>query len=138
MYVIANLAIGGNWAGTPDSTIFPKQLEIDYIRIYERVLTDLSASIASPASGATVSGPLSVVVSASADVGVAKVVQVQQIKLLVDNKVYSTANCGSKTSSVQFYWDIRAIAKGRHSLSSQATDASGNVRLSSPVNVYVR
>lgn len=36
-YVILNLAIGGNWGGKKgiDDTIFPAQLEIDYVRIYQ-------------------------------------------------------------------------------------------------------
>ena len=37
MHVIANLAVGGSWPGAPDvSTVFPNQLEIDYIRVYSR------------------------------------------------------------------------------------------------------
>ncbi len=40
MYLIANLAVGGNWPGSPDaSTRFPATFEIDYIRAYERKLT---------------------------------------------------------------------------------------------------
>ncbi len=36
MYMIANLAIGGNWAGAPDdTTVFPARLTIDYIRAYK-------------------------------------------------------------------------------------------------------
>ena len=39
MYIIANLAVGGNWPGDPDaSTPFPATFEIDYIRAYERKL----------------------------------------------------------------------------------------------------
>lgn len=35
MYMLANVALGGDWAGRPDaSTPFPAQLEIDYIRAY--------------------------------------------------------------------------------------------------------
>jgi len=35
-YFIVNLAVGGNWPGYPDeSTIFPQQLVVDYIRVYE-------------------------------------------------------------------------------------------------------
>jgi beta-glucanase (GH16 family) len=37
MYMIANLAVGGSWAGDPDPTLFPTQLEIDYIRAFKRV-----------------------------------------------------------------------------------------------------
>ena len=35
MYLLANLAVGGNWPGAPDaSTRFPAKLMIDYIRAY--------------------------------------------------------------------------------------------------------
>ncbi len=35
MYLLVNLAVGGNWAGSPDgSTSFPARLTIDYIRAY--------------------------------------------------------------------------------------------------------
>jgi beta-glucanase (GH16 family) len=37
MYLLANLAVGGEWPGNPDaSTPFPSYLEIDYIRVYQR------------------------------------------------------------------------------------------------------
>ena len=37
MYVIANLAVGGNWVGPPNAkTKFPSYLQIAYIRIYQR------------------------------------------------------------------------------------------------------
>ena len=35
MYILANLAVGGDWAGTPDaSTAFPARFSIRYIRAY--------------------------------------------------------------------------------------------------------
>ena len=35
MYMLANLAVGGSWPGSPDSsTPFPSELKIDYIRAY--------------------------------------------------------------------------------------------------------
>ena len=37
MYVIANTAIGGWWPGSPDETTpFPAQYQIDYIRVYQK------------------------------------------------------------------------------------------------------
>jgi len=37
MYILANLAVGGNWPGSPDaSTLFPNHMEIDYVRVYQR------------------------------------------------------------------------------------------------------
>ena len=47
MYLLANLAVGGNWPGSPDSTTpFPATYEIDYIRAYKKKLSpqlDLAA-----------------------------------------------------------------------------------------------
>jgi beta-glucanase (GH16 family) len=37
MYVIANLAIGGDWPGKPDrETVFPGVMEVDWVRVYRR------------------------------------------------------------------------------------------------------
>lgn len=37
MYILANLAVGGDWPGNPDdATPFPGVMIIDYIRIYQR------------------------------------------------------------------------------------------------------
>jgi len=37
MYVLANLAVGGNWPGSPDnSTQFPAEFVLDYIRVYQK------------------------------------------------------------------------------------------------------
>lgn len=36
MYLIMNLAVGGNWPKDPDrSTVFPNSLKIDYVTVYE-------------------------------------------------------------------------------------------------------
>ena len=41
MYLIANLAVGGNWPGSPDAnTPLPAAYEIDYIRAYKKKLSD--------------------------------------------------------------------------------------------------
>ncbi len=35
-YLILNLAVGGNWPGSPDATTnFPAELQIDYVRVYK-------------------------------------------------------------------------------------------------------
>jgi len=35
-FIILNLAVGGNWPGSPDaSTSFPARVEVDYVRVYE-------------------------------------------------------------------------------------------------------
>jgi beta-glucanase (GH16 family) len=37
MFILVNLAVGGNWPGDPDtSTLFPQELLVDYVRVYSR------------------------------------------------------------------------------------------------------
>jgi beta-glucanase (GH16 family) len=34
-YILLNLAVGGNWPGSPNSdTVFPAEMVIDYVRVY--------------------------------------------------------------------------------------------------------
>ncbi|UEM07134.1 family 16 glycosylhydrolase (plasmid) [Skermanella rosea] len=41
MYMLLNLAVGGNWGGNPDqSTVFPAEMRIDYVRAYESILVE--------------------------------------------------------------------------------------------------
>ncbi len=36
-YVILNVAVGGNWPGNPDgTTVFPQQMLVDYVRVYQQ------------------------------------------------------------------------------------------------------
>ncbi|HEX6972639.1 MAG TPA: glycoside hydrolase family 16 protein [Limnochordia bacterium] len=37
MYMLVNLAVGGNWPGSPDEqTPFPSSFDVDYVRVYRR------------------------------------------------------------------------------------------------------
>jgi len=36
-YLILNLALGGNWAGTVDPEIFPQKFIVDYVRVYKAI-----------------------------------------------------------------------------------------------------
>lgn len=35
-YILLNMAIGGDNGGSSDNTVFPRQYEIDYVRVYQR------------------------------------------------------------------------------------------------------
>ena len=36
-YILLNLAVGGDWPGSPNSeTVFPAQLLVDYVRVYRQ------------------------------------------------------------------------------------------------------
>lgn len=34
-YLILNVAVGGNWTGKPDDSIFPQSMYVDYVRVYQ-------------------------------------------------------------------------------------------------------
>jgi len=42
-FIIINLAVGGNWPGSPDATtVFPQTMEFDYIRVYQDMVTEVT------------------------------------------------------------------------------------------------
>lgn len=39
-FLLLNLAVGGDWPGVPDATtLFPQDMRVDYVRVYERALS---------------------------------------------------------------------------------------------------
>ncbi|MEZ4863303.1 MAG: glycoside hydrolase family 16 protein [Caldilineaceae bacterium] len=51
MFLLANLAVGGNWPGDPDSlTPFPSYFDIDYIQVYERACQVFLPTVSVPAA----------------------------------------------------------------------------------------
>jgi Bacterial Ig domain len=86
-----------------------------------------TVSITAPASGATVSGTVSVTANASDNVGVTKV------EFYLDGALTST----DTTSPYSWSWDTTAVANGSHSLTAKAYDAALNVGTSTAVSVTV-
>jgi beta-glucanase (GH16 family) len=42
-YMILNLAIGGNWPGSPDNTtLFPDTMSVDYVRVYQKSINTMA------------------------------------------------------------------------------------------------
>lgn len=54
MYLLVNLAVGGNWAGNPDASFTSDALHVDYIRAYSlaSLIPNSAASAASPVEAA--------------------------------------------------------------------------------------
>ena len=86
-----------------------------------------TTSITSPTAGQTVSGVVTVQVSAQDNVGVT------QVELYQDGGLI-----GTKTSApYNFSWNTNATGNGGHTLTSKAYDAAGNTANSPPVAVTV-
>lgn len=85
--------------------------------------TTPTVSISSPASAATVTGNVAVNVSATDNVGVARV------ELYADN---ATTPIGSATAApYAFTWNSLTVANGIHTLTVKAYDAAGNTKSAS-------
>jgi hypothetical protein len=89
--------------------------------------TPPSATITSPAPGASLSGTVAVAVAAADDLGVVRV------DLYDGSSLVGTASAAPWTIS----WNTAAVAAGAHTLTARATDAASNVGTSAPVVVNV-
>lgn len=86
-----------------------------------------TANISAPLNGETLSGAVTIAVSASDNLGVARV------EFLIDGLL-----AGSDTASpYTFSWNSAAVANGQHTLQARAVDAAGNVGTSSAIVVTV-
>jgi len=100
------------------------------LKAAQTVATDSTApsvSISSPSSGAKVSGIASVGVSASDNIGVARV------ELYVNGSLYAT----DTTSPYGFSWDTASMSDGGATLVAKAYDAAGNIGSSASLSVTV-
>jgi hypothetical protein len=86
-----------------------------------------SVQISTPAAGSTVSGTVSVNVTATDDVGVSRV------DLLVDRTMVGSLSA----SPWRFSWNSTSVSNGQHTLQAVAYDASGNAAASPSVAVTV-
>ena len=87
-----------------------------------------TVAITSPASGATVSGTITVTASASDNVGVAGV------QFRVDG---ISSGAEATTAPYSISWNTATAANGSHTLTAVARDAAGNLGTSAPVTVTV-
>jgi beta-glucanase (GH16 family) len=56
-FLILNVAVGGNWPGNPDeTTVFPQQMFVDYVRVYSGTNAPASATILFQKSGIEAGG----------------------------------------------------------------------------------
>ena len=83
MYMLVNLAIGGNWPGSAPSNFTSAQMQVDYVRAYSLSSLGLSGSTA-PASVHTPQAPTSLAESYAAKAGAALSVSASQGVLVND------------------------------------------------------
>ncbi len=117
---------GGGCAGTAPC-VMAGNTPVTVTATFSLDNTAPTVSIGSPASGASVSGSVSVAVNAADNVAVTRV------ELWVDGALLAI----DTTASGSFAWDSTTKPNGTHSLLAKAYDAAGNVASSTSISVTV-
>ena len=131
-YIIANLAVGGSWPGSPDSaTVFPAYMNIDYIKAWQYADTTFpsvnqwpTVSFVTPANNsyALASSPVALTVSAKDPDGtIARVV------------FYDGTDSAANRTASPFSATLTGIQPGKKIFYAQAYDNAGAFSVTSTV-----
>ena len=129
-YILLNLAIGGNWPGSPDSTTeFPQTMMVDYIRVYKDTsLQNAAVTLSEPIDSSTFNGNSDITITAEAN---AYAGTVTNMEFFQDNIPIGETN----VSPYQMNW--KNVLPGNYHISAVATNAEGYKFGSNYYNVIV-
>jgi len=127
-FIILNLAVGGAWPGNPDnSTVFPQQLVVDYVRVYQNISVPPQINLSSPLNNSTY--------SANSDIPINADVQYNGKISKVEFFQGSLKIGESNLSPYQMTW--RNVSPGNYSISALVTSDSGYQAATAPAIVTV-
>lgn len=129
-HLILNIAVGGTWGGAQgiDPTVFPQQMRIDYVRVYEDATPPPSVALASPAPGASVTpgSPLNISATVGTDGRAVERVAFYQGDGLL-----------GEVAAAPYALTVPAAAEGCYRLTAHVTDAEGYTAQADTVDVTV-
>ncbi|MEM1182164.1 MAG: family 16 glycosylhydrolase [Acidobacteriota bacterium] len=127
-HLLLNVAVGGNLPGNPDATtVFPQEMVVDYVRVYQAPNTPPSVTITEPtAADALVPGEaLTIRVDATDDGSITLVEFLQGNALLGED------------DTAPYELTVPSVAAGCYTLRARARDDQGVLGVSAPVDVTV-
>ncbi|MEO1087448.1 MAG: family 16 glycosylhydrolase, partial [Acidobacteriota bacterium] len=127
-HLLLNVAVGGNLPGNPDaSTVFPQEMVVDYVRVYQAPNTPPTVVITEPtaADALTPGDPLTIRVDATDDGSIASVEFLQGNALLGED------------DTAPYELTVPSVAAGCYTLRARARDDQGVLAVSEPVDVTV-
>lgn len=128
-YLILNVAVGGNWPGSPDaSTQFPQDMTVDYIRVYKHNGERPTIEITSPSNNSLFN--VGETVSFSVETGDSDG-QVQIVEYLGNGKLLGV----SEDAPFNYNWN--ALVRGEYRIIAKARDNDGRTELSRPVIIQI-
>ncbi|MBI9073028.1 MAG: family 16 glycosylhydrolase [Melioribacteraceae bacterium] len=111
-FILLNLAVGGNWPGSPNSsTVFPQTMEIDYVRVYQLSNLYPEINITEPSNNSTFSvhAPINITANVDFEDEIEKVEFYQDAALIGETVVepynmnWNNVEAGSYTISAKTY-----------------------------------
>jgi beta-glucanase (GH16 family) len=127
-YIILNLAVGGDWPGSPvASTVFPQSMEVDYVRVYADASVLPAITMASPLNNAILPEKTDVLLQTTVNFsGSMKKVEFFQGVLKI-----------GETTVAPYEMKWRQPAAGCYQISAKATTVDGVTASSSVINVKI-
>ncbi len=129
-YILLNLAVGGNWPGSPDSTTkFPQTMRVDYIRVYKDTSQQNAAvSLSEPKDSSAFNANSDITITAEAN---AYAGTVTNFEFFQDNIPIGETN----VSPYQMNW--KNVLPGNYHIRAVATNSDGYKFGSNLYNVIV-
>lgn len=132
MYLLVNLAVGGNWPGSPDATTqFPATMEVDYVRTYQLedapIVTppqppkDTTAPMIGKCTSSAGAGMYATSITVTAPIS--DNVGVTRVELAIDGKTVASTT----TAPYSYTLNATSYTPGTHTMTIRAYDAAGNV-----------
>lgn len=125
-FIILNIAVGGNWAGSPDgSTVFPQTMEVDWVRVYQKTVSVPTINITYPQDSTTVYGSFPVMGVSAGSNGI------KYTFLSVDHSSFSPLSDPTNWSQ------NLNLSSGPHNLRVYTVDVSDQASTTYEMNVTV-
>ena len=109
-HILLNVAVGGNWPGYPDgSSVFPQEMVVDWVRVYDTTNDPPTVSIDYPSHGEYLSaGQITIQASASDPDGTIQRVEFYEGETLIDQDTSSPYS--AVWTATQGCYRLRAVA----------------------------
>lgn len=127
-HLLLNLAVGGNLPGSPDeTTVFPQEMVVDYVRVYQVPNDPPTLTITSPGAGDDLPAgqDLTIEVTATDDGTVQEVTFFQDAALLGED------------TEAPFTLTVPNVAEGCYNLRARGRDDAGVSAAADPVEIMV-
>ena len=128
-FIILNLAVGGNWPGSPNSsTVFPQTMLVDYVRVYKDVSQLPTVGLTSPQNNSKFDANSNITLSADAGTETGTITNVEFFQGNIPI---------GQTDVTPFQLNWKNVLPGNYKIKAVATNSGGFSETSNYINLTV-